>query len=256
MNTDKRPARPDEVTPRRGGVCLRRYDTNGAVYTYKVEADRTPKLHSFDDEPAIVYPNGEQNWYIDGVQERGGDRRSRVTTHADGTVNQFWYKNGLLHRDNDLPAVIGHDGTQMWYQDGRQHRGDDKPAIVRFNGSRLWLVNGQQHRDNGPAVIHPDNPQLDALADSQRQVVYYYRRGQLFENEAEYKAAVYLATSDRFSLWVIPGGHEGGGDLFVAGCRRFGAEEALSWWLSWKAREGMHRKPFIDAIRNYMKERK
>ena len=29
-----------------------------------------------------------------------------------------WYKNGQLHRNNDLPALIISDGTKKWYQNG------------------------------------------------------------------------------------------------------------------------------------------
>src|SRR3990167_7540876 len=30
--------------------------------------------------------------------------------------SQEWRKNGVLHRDNDLPAYIWADGTQEWYK--------------------------------------------------------------------------------------------------------------------------------------------
>ena len=33
--------------------------------------------------------------------------------------NTSWYKNGQLHRDNDLPAVILTNGSQFWYQYGK-----------------------------------------------------------------------------------------------------------------------------------------
>ncbi len=29
------------------------------------------------------------------------------------------YQNGKLHRDNDLPAFIGCNGTQIWYKNGK-----------------------------------------------------------------------------------------------------------------------------------------
>jgi len=34
--------------------------------------------------------------------------------NANGT--QVWYKNGLSHRDGDLPAYIKANGTQEWYK--------------------------------------------------------------------------------------------------------------------------------------------
>ena len=30
----------------------------------------------------------------------------------------LWFKNGKLHRDDDLPAVLWLDGTRAWYQNG------------------------------------------------------------------------------------------------------------------------------------------
>jgi len=49
------------------------------------------KLHSYNDLPAIIYPDG----------------------------TQFWYQNGELHR-LDGPAIIYPDGTQLWYQNGEE----------------------------------------------------------------------------------------------------------------------------------------
>ena len=40
------------------------------------------------------------------------------TYKNDEFGSQYWYKNGKLHRDNDLPAVIYLDGTQCWYKNG------------------------------------------------------------------------------------------------------------------------------------------
>ena len=40
-----------------------------------------------------------------------------------------WYKNGELHRDGDLPAVIWHHGSKEWYRYGKRHR-DHGPAMI------------------------------------------------------------------------------------------------------------------------------
>jgi hypothetical protein len=49
--------------------------------------------HSFDDKPAIIYKNCEDN-------QRSGSK--------------WWYINGKQHRE-DGPAVIFPDGSQLWY---------------------------------------------------------------------------------------------------------------------------------------------
>lgn len=69
-----------------------------------------------------------------------------------GTIR--WYKNGLLHRDNDLPAVIWSDGTQEWFIHGKRHRDNNLPALVKNENHMEWWLNGNCHRENGPATIH------------------------------------------------------------------------------------------------------
>lgn len=66
------------------------------------------QLHSFDDQPAIVWPSGTEHWY----------------------------KHGKLHRDNDQPAIIWPNNSRHWYRDGWA------PAIIRSNCSQFWYVNG------------------------------------------------------------------------------------------------------------------
>ena len=51
-------------------------------------------------------------------------------------------KNNLLHRDNDLPAIIYVDGSKVWYQNDLLHRDNGHPVIVRANGTKLWYQNG------------------------------------------------------------------------------------------------------------------
>ena len=53
-------------------------------------------------------------------------------------VKEYWgiteyYKNGVLHRDGDLPAVISARGDLEYWKNGRRHR-DNGPAIIRKDG--------------------------------------------------------------------------------------------------------------------------
>jgi hypothetical protein len=76
-----------------------------------------------------------------------------VTREIKGGVEK-WFKNGLKHRDNDLPAVIWSDGTQLWYKNGKRHRDNDLPAVIDSDGSQKWWKNGLRHRDHDlPAII-------------------------------------------------------------------------------------------------------
>ena len=65
---------------------------------------------------------------------------------ADGTKK--WYKNGLLHRENDLPAIEWVSGTKEWYQNGLLHRENNEHAIRWSNGDKEWL-NNLRHRSRG-----------------------------------------------------------------------------------------------------------
>ena len=61
-------------------------------------------------------------------------------------VKKYWgnteyYKNGVLHRDGDLPAVISARGDLEYWKNGRRHR-DNGPAIIRKDGVCSWYKNG------------------------------------------------------------------------------------------------------------------
>jgi len=62
-------------------------DDLGNKYTY----DENRKLHSYSDLPALI---------MFGVKS--------------------WYKHGKLHRDNNLPAIIGKYGKKTWYENGKR----------------------------------------------------------------------------------------------------------------------------------------
>lgn len=67
---------------------------------------------------------------------------------------QIWYKNGVVHRDADLPAIVQANGTLTYVQDGEVHRAGDLPAIVKPNGTKMWFSHGKRHRAGGaPAVV-------------------------------------------------------------------------------------------------------
>ncbi len=68
--------------------------------------------------------------------------------------SQAWRINKLLHRENDLPAIIYADGTQEWYINEKRHRENDLPAIINADGYQAWFINGQRHRLYAPAIIN------------------------------------------------------------------------------------------------------
>jgi hypothetical protein len=66
----------------------------------------------------------------------------KVTVDSQGTIR--WYNEaGLLHREDDLPAVEYATGTKQWYKNGKRHR-EDGPACEYPDGTKCWFINGEQ----------------------------------------------------------------------------------------------------------------
>lgn len=100
---------------------------------------------------AIV--DGCEHWYKEGLRHRDADLPA--VTMKDG--RQYWYKFGECHRENDMPALIHPDGSEQWYRNGQMHRDGDQPAVI-FNGGDLhWYRDNRRHRDeNKPAIVCKD----------------------------------------------------------------------------------------------------
>ncbi len=48
----------------------------------------------------------------------------------------------LLHRDNNLPAVIGANEDREWWSHGKRHRGNGQPAVVYADGRQEYYNMG------------------------------------------------------------------------------------------------------------------
>jgi hypothetical protein len=95
------------------------------------------------------------------IREYRKDIIEYYTVHSvDEDGDTYYQFCGLLHRDNDLPAVIQEDGTQMWYMNGKQHRDNDRPAVIWANGTQIWFSDDQVYRANGlPTYVGVDGTQ-------------------------------------------------------------------------------------------------
>jgi hypothetical protein len=52
-------------------------------------------------------------------------------------TTKHWYKNGLIHRENDKPAIEWSNGRKEWWINGKLHRENDKPAIELFSSGLM-----------------------------------------------------------------------------------------------------------------------
>jgi len=81
-------------------------------------------------------------------------------------IIKSWYKSNLLHRDNDLPAIIRYNSNNNiinkgYYINGKRHR-ENGPAVIGYshNGRPCLLEfykNDVLHNDLGPAIIEVNN---------------------------------------------------------------------------------------------------
>ncbi len=126
-------------------------------------------LHSINDEPAVIFPNGSQMWFkYNMIHRENGPAAIHI---KDDGKHEEWYKEGKCHREDgpaairphgnywiengvyhrlDGPAIELSDGGLEWYVDGHRHRVGE-PAIISPDGSRYWYLNGHLHREDGPA---------------------------------------------------------------------------------------------------------
>jgi len=110
-------------------------------------------------------------------------------TNSDEYDDTWRDEDGLLHRDNDLPAIVHSEGTKEWYQHGKVHRENDKPAKIFADGDQYWFINNELHRDNGPAIIKYNG-------DSK----HWYQRGKYHRDDGPA-----LELSDGTKIWYQHG---------------------------------------------------
>lgn len=132
-------------------LALRNELDDSYKFIYKICLHHKP--HSVNDKPIIE--DGVLKWYKEGVLHRDGDKPALINDNN----SMKWYRNGMIHRDEDKPAVISiFNGIRKWFKYDKLHRDKDMPAVVYLSGYRAWYKNGQRHRDNHkPAIIWADN---------------------------------------------------------------------------------------------------
>lgn len=88
-----------------------------------------------------------------GVVHRGNDLPAVIYTTTHAIVSKYWYIDGYIHREVDLPAGINR-GRCEYYNHGAIHRGNDLPAVIERN-SVVYYKHGLIHRDGDlPAIIN------------------------------------------------------------------------------------------------------
>ncbi len=140
-------------------------DNVHVVHTYDVETDQIVYIKKYKtlDQSNLQHENGVLHC------ETG----PAVTVFYHHVTPQFlaleeYYIDGVLHRDNDLPARVRSNEYSVckeWFQHGKIHRVNN-PASLHLEAGKdgkitvfreEWLQNGILHRIDGPAwSVHRD----------------------------------------------------------------------------------------------------
>ena len=98
------------------------------------------KIHRDDDNPSVIHVRNEDKSLfpqISIIQERiFKDILHLFPQYYWLDDIQMWFKHGLPHRDNDLPAII-RGNHKEWRQNGLLHRNNGMPPCIIF-GVKTW----------------------------------------------------------------------------------------------------------------------
>lgn len=121
--------------------------------------------------------------YHPDIIHRDNDLPALIRANGD----QEWLQHGLLHRDNDLPALIKADGRKEYYQHDELHREGDLPAIIWTNGDQMWFQHDQYHRErNLPARIWVDGTKGYWVYNQQHSLLTPANRNGWYLNGLQY----------------------------------------------------------------------
>lgn len=79
----------------------------------KHTTDEDGKHHSVDDEPAIEFENRKE-WYKHGKLHRANGKPAVVYLNGD---EEYWV-DGVRHREGGEPAIVHANGDKKWFHYG------------------------------------------------------------------------------------------------------------------------------------------
>lgn len=172
--------------------------------------------------PAVIFPDGSAEWWIDGKLHRESDLPAMVYLYDDGENNgRTWLFNGLEHRDTKdpvtgltNPSYISKNGANMrWCMNDVYQRENGLPAMVFENGRSYWFINGKENRENGLPAF--EGPKYKA----------WFKDGHYHRDEDE--PAVVFA--DGKMEWWVNGKYHRDGDKPAVITSKY-----LEWWVNGK----------------------
>jgi hypothetical protein len=61
-----------------------------------------------------------------------------------------YVKDGVIHRDNDLPAIIFADGIKVWMQNGEITQKTVRPSVMYPDGYEEYHISGFKYHHSRP----------------------------------------------------------------------------------------------------------
>jgi hypothetical protein len=107
------------------------------IYIYKLVVNIANAMAS----TMHINENGDEYWWFNGVRHRDGGLPAEIMANGD----KSWWVDGNVHRDYGLPAYEGSNGEKWWAVNGQLHRENDLPAVELANGEKEWWLNGVRY---------------------------------------------------------------------------------------------------------------
>jgi len=151
------------------------YESNNLASTNKSFYEKDPR-NIFGK---LIYETFENDDIFTEIWSKpeNGDPNIITTFKKSGKKSKMWQnENGIYYRGNDLPSIIGEDGTKIWttvpqklgvfdIQDEDEYhekynkgggklyidRKEGEPAVIKPDGTQIWYKNGKKHR-----IVYPD----------------------------------------------------------------------------------------------------
>ena len=89
---------------------------------------------------------------IDDIPNKNG-------CYIDEDGDKWYYKNNLLHRDDDLPAIECSNGDKWYYRKGLSHRIWGH-AIEWSDGEKWWYLFGVEYTEDDYNTLMSNLPLL------------------------------------------------------------------------------------------------
>lgn len=180
---------------------------------------RLGRLHRENDEAAFVINsiNPTYYWFKNGLLNRDNNKPAiremyglEKPNEAWNPKEQVWFKNGFIYREGNLPAKCGYYpiGTEKYkitYENGLLHSFNDKPAYIELDEYIIDKLSREEWYENG--LLHRDNNEPALICYKERRKEWYTRG--VLNRDGDEPAIIVYEKQDfkqvKEEVWVVNG---------------------------------------------------